>query len=481
MKYDVLIIGAGAVGASVARNMSRYLAKVALIDKENDVGNVTSMANSAIVHSGYDPVPGTNKAKFNVLGNKMFDAIADELDVKFIRNGSLTVALYDSQLPMLNDLAERSKQNGVEVRLLNKEEVLKMEPNINPEVKGALFAPTAGIIDPFNLVVHTVENAVDNGVELFLNEEVINIEYSDELSKVYTRSGKVFEAKMVVDAAGLASDKIARMVDPNIDWSITPRKGQYFVLDHYKLGLVNSVIFPLPSEKGKGILVSRTTSNNYIVGPSSEPVNDIDDLSTDGLTLSNVRAQASEMVPSIPFNQAIRAFSGNRATCTRHDFVIERCKGKENFVILGGIESPGLVSSPAIGEYVVEEFIKPTLNLQKNPNFNPRVRKFLRTKDMSLQERNELIKKDPDYGEIVCFCEQVSLGEVKDALSRSVPPRSIKAMKKRVRAGFGKCHGGFCQPRILSELAKHYGVSWLDVNYDEENTHIVLENVKEPK
>ena len=481
MKYDVLIIGAGAVGASVARNMSRYLAKVALIDKENDVGNVTSMANSAIVHSGYDPVPGTNKAKFNVLGNKMFDAIADELDVKFIRNGSLTVALYDSQLPMLNDLAERSKQNGVEVRLLNKEEVLKMEPNINPEVKGALFAPTAGIIDPFNLVVHTVENAVDNGVELYLNEEVINIEYSDELSKVYTRSGKVFEAKMVVDAAGLASDKIARMVDPNIDWSITPRKGQYFVLDHYKLGLVNSVIFPLPSEKGKGILVSRTTSNNYIVGPSSEPVDDIDDLSTDGLTLSNVRAQASEMVPSIPFNQAIRAFSGNRATCTRHDFVIERCKGKENFVILGGIESPGLVSSPAIGEYVVEEFIKPTLNLQKNPNFNPRVRKFLRTKDMSLQERNELIKKDPDYGEIVCFCEQVSLGEVKDALSRSVPPRSIKAMKKRVRAGFGKCQGGFCQPRILSELAKHYGVSWLDVNYDEENTHIVLENVKEPK
>ena len=479
MKYDVLIIGAGAVGASVARELSRYRLHVALLDKENDVGNVTSMANSAIVHSGYDPVPGTNKAKFNVLGNKMFDQLADELDVKFERNGSLTVALYDSQLPMLEELAKRSKENGVEVKLLSPEEVMKMEPNISKEVKGALYAPTAGIIDPFNLVVHTVENAVDNGVELFLNEEVINIEYSDELTKVITNNN-VYEAKMVVDAAGLASDKIAQMVT-DIDWKITPRKGQYFVLDHYKVGLVNSVIFPLPSEKGKGILVSKTTSNNYIVGPSSELVDDIDDLSTDSATLANVRAQASEMVPGIPFNQAIRAFSGNRATCTRHDFVIERAKDKENFIILGGIESPGLVSSPAIGKYVVEEFIVPTLKPEKNEKFNPRVRKFLRPKEMNIKDRNELIKKDPSYGEMVCFCEQVTLGEVKDALSRSVPPRSIKAMKKRVRAGFGKCQGGFCQPRILAELAKHYNISWLDVNYDEIDTHILIKNVKEPK
>lgn len=479
MKYDVLIIGSGAIGASVARELSRYNLKVALLDKENDVGNVTSMANSAIVHSGYDPVPGTNKAKFNVLGNKMFDQIADELDVKFERNGSLTVALYDNQLPMLEELAKRSKENGVEVKLLNADEVKAMEPNISPEVKGALYAPTAGIIDPFNLVIHTVENAVDNGVELFLNEEVINIEYSDELTKVFTKKN-VYEAKMVVNAAGLASDKIAKMVT-DIDWKITPRKGQYFVLDHYKVGLVNSVIFPLPSEKGKGILVSKTTSNNYIVGPSSEPVDDIDDLSTDSMTLANIRSQATDMVPNIPFNQVIRAFSGNRATCTRHDFVIERAKGKENFIILGGIESPGLVSSPAIGKYVVDEFIIPTLKPNKNPSFNPRVKRYLHPKQMGLKERNELIKKDPSYGEMVCFCEQVTLGEVKDVLSRSVPPRSIKAMKKRVRAGFGKCQGGFCQPRILSELAKHYGISWLDVNYDEEGSNILIKNVKEPK
>ena len=479
-EFDVLIIGAGAVGAFVARNLSKYQLDVALLDKENDVGNMTSMANSAIIHSGYDPVPGTNKAKFNVLGNKMFDKISDELDVEFERIGSLTVAVYENQLPMLEELAKRSEQNGVEVRLLNAEEVKKLEPNINPEVKGALLAPTAGIINPFNLVVHAVENAVDNGVNLFLNEEVESIEVQDGGYLVRTRKGHEYRAKVVVNAAGLYSDKIAEMVEP-VDWKITPRKGQYYVLDHYKLGLVNHVIFPLPSEKGKGILVSRTTSDDYIVGPSSEPVEDPSDLATDGATLSNVKNQAKDMVPGIPFNQAIRAFSGNRATCTRHDFVIESVPNHKTFINLGGIESPGLVSSPAIGEYVVEQMIRDMLPLKEKVNYNPRVRPYYHLKEMSLEDRNKLIKENREFGEMVCFCEQVSLGEVKDVLSRSVPPRSVKAMKKRVRAGFGKCQGGFCQPRILEELAKHYGLDWTQVNYDEENTNILEENVKELK
>ncbi len=480
MKYDIIIIGAGVIGASIARELSRYQINVAVLDKENDVGNVTSMANSAIIHSGYDPLPNTNKAKFNVLGNQMFDKIADELDVAFERIGSLTVALYDEQLPMLEELAKRSKENGVEVTLLNKEEVLKLEPNINPNVKGALLAPTAGIIDPFNLVVHTMENAVDNGVNLFLNEEVVDIIYSDDDITIKTKKNHEYHAKMVINAAGLASDKIANMVSP-IDWKITPRKGEYFVLDHYGLGLVNHVIFPLPSEKGKGILVSRTTSDNYIVGPSSEEIDDIDDLSTDTKTLSNVKEQALDLVPSIPFRQAIRAFSGNRATCSKHDFVIERAKGKDNFINLGGIESPGFVSSPAIAKYVVDEFIKNTLVLQENPHYNPRIRPYIHPKKLSSKDRNALIKNHPDYGEIVCFCEQVSLGEVKDVLSRSVPPHSVKAMKKRVRAGFGKCQGGFCQPRILKELASYYHLDYLDVLYDEEGSNILIEDVKEPK
>ena len=366
-KYDVIVIGAGVTGAMISRNLARYDIKVALLDKENDVGNLTSNANSAIIHSGYDPVPGTNKAKFNVLGNKMFDKICEELDVTFARVGSLTVALYDEQLPILKDLEKRSHENGVEVKLLSADEVKKMEPNINPNVKGALFAPTAGIIDVFNFVVHAVENAIDNGVELFLNQEVISITKKDDLYIVKTNK-REFITKMVINAAGCYADKIAEMVEP-IDWKITPRKGEYFVLDHYQAGLVNHTIFPLPSEKGKGILVTMTSSGNYLVGPSSEPVEEKDDYRTDPITLAEVKRQALEMVPSIPFMHMIRVFAGNRPTCTRHDFVIEYSKKDKYFINVGGIESPGFVSSPAIGEYVVEELVKPVLSMKEKANY----------------------------------------------------------------------------------------------------------------
>lgn len=479
MRHDIIIIGAGAVGACIARELSRYNKNVLLLDKENDVGNVTSMANSAILHSGYDPIPNTNKAKFNVLGNKMFDLISDELDVHIERIGSLTVALYDEQLKVLEDLKKRSEENGVEVKILTKEEVLEMEPNINPDVKGALFAPTAGIIDPFNYVAHTVENALDNGVKLALNEEIVDIKKDGDLFILTSKKGHTFEAEIVINAAGLGAEKIARMLAP-VDWTLTPRKGEYYVLDHYQEGLVNHVIFPLPSEKGKGILVSKTTSNNYIVGPSSELVDDVNDTSTDSETLANVKSQALDMVPSIPFYQSIRAFAGVRATCSRHDFVIEPSSVSPKFINLGGIESPGLVSSPAIGKYVVEELVSKLTKLDKNPNFNPRIKPYLRpTKTkMDVQERNELVKQNPDYGKMVCFCEQVSVAEIKDVLSRSVPVNSIKAIKKRTRAGFGKCQGGFCQPNVLALIAKELHLDWLDINFDDEQTNILVEKVK---
>lgn len=475
-RFDVLIIGAGVTGAMIARNLAKYDVKVALLDKENDVGNLTSNANSAIVHSGYDPLPGTNKAKFNVSGNKMFDEICEDLDVNFYRVGSLTVALYDEQLPLLKELAERSKQNGVEVKLLSAEEVKKMEPNINPNVKGALFAPTAGIVDVFNFVVHAVENAVDNGVKLFLNEEVKSIVKEGEYYKVITQKEE-FYSKVVINAAGCYADKIASMVEP-IDWKITPRKGEYFVLDHYKEGLVNHVIFPLPSEKGKGILVTMTTSGNYLVGPSSELTDEKDDYRTDPPTLKNVRAQASEMVPSIPFNQVIRVFAGNRPTCTRHDFVIEYSKKDKNFINVGGIESPGFVSSPAIGKYVVEQLVKPILSLKEKANYNPKVRKYHRLYNEMRSDDYKFSNEHLNYSEIICNCEKVTLGEILDVLSRSNPPHSVKALKRRTRAGFGKCQGGFCQPRVVLILAKYYGVSPLEINYDGEFSPILLEKIK---
>ena len=470
--FDIVIIGAGIVGAFIARELSKYHLSVALIEKNNDVGNGTTNANSAIIHSGYDPEPGTNKAKFNVLGNKMFDQIADELDVHFERNGSLTIATTEEQLQVLKTLEERAKINGVQVTLLNKEEVLKLEPNITPDVLGALLAPTCGIIDPFNLCVHAVENAIDNGVQLFLSNKVENIIKTDDGYKIVTNQ-REFTAKIVINAAGVYADKIAAMIEP-IDFSITPRKGEYFVLDHYKEGLVRHTIFPLPSAKGKGILVAKTSSGNYIVGPSSEPVEDKDDVSTDKMTLDNVRAQGKLMEPSIPFQHVIRTFSGLRPTCSRHDFIIENSKNYQTFINVAGIESPGLVSSPAIAQYVVDELVAPIINLIKKEDFNPRVRRYISTKDAINQKLN--IK---DYGEIICNCEIVSLGEINDVLSRSCPPHSVKGLKRRTRAGFGKCQGGFCQPRVVLLLAKHYGVSPLDIPLDDENSHILIEKVKD--
>ena len=458
--HDVLIIGAGVVGTLIARELSKYTLDVVIVDKNNDTGDGTSSANSAIIHSGYDPEPGSLKAKFNVLGNAKYPKLVEELDVPFIQCGSLTIALEDEQLEILQSLKERSKINGVEVKLLNKEEVLKMEPNINPEVKGALFAPSAGIIDPFNLVVHAMENAIDNGVTFLRSHEVLDIKKQGDIYLVKTNKGEL-TAKIVVNAAGLKSDKIASMIE-DIDWAITPRKGEYYLLDHYAEGLVNHTIFPLPSKKGKGVLVSQTTSGNYIVGPSSEPA-DADDVSTDTFTLNNIKQAATLMVPSIPFKETIRVFAGERATCTRHDFIVEYAKSDKHFINVAGIESPGFVSSPAIAEYVVESLIRPLITLKSNPKYNPCVKKYHRMFYLSEEEKLQAIKENPEYGEMVCNCEHISLGEIKDALSRSCPPVSIKGIKRRTRAGYGKCQGGFCQPKVLMLLAKHYGVSPMDI------------------
>ena len=472
--FDVVIIGAGVTGAFIARKLSRYQLNVLLIDKENDVGNVTSNANSAIIHSGYDPVPGTLKAKLNVLGNKMYDEIAKDLDVHFFRIGSITVATNEKQLELLKELVKRSVENGVETKLLTKEELLELEPNISKEAVGGLLAPTAGIIDPFNLVIHCVENAVDNGVKLHLGEEVLKIEQGEHF-KIHTNKD-IYEAKIVINASGLGCEKIARMVE-DVDWHLTPRKGEYFVLDHYARGLVNHTIFPLPSEKGKGVLISPTSSYNYIVGPSSE-LSDPDDFSTDSYTLGEIRRQATELVPSIPFNQVIRVFSGVRPTTTRHDFIIENAKNNKYFINVAGIESPGLVSAPAIAEYMFENCFKGLTPLKEKENFNPKVRRYIRLNEISLDERNALIKKNPEFGKVVCSCEKVSLGEIKDLFTRSVPPHTVKAVKKRVRAGFGKCQGGFCSPVVNLLIAKNDNINPTQVKWDKEGSEILLEEIK---
>lgn len=476
--FDCVIIGSGVVGSLIARKLSSYQLNVAVIEKEPDVGNVVTMANSAIVHSGYDPVPGSLKAKLNVLGNAMFDKIADELDVEFDRCGSLTVALYDEQLPLLEELSKRSAENGVPVKILSKEEVLKMEPNINKDVKAALFAPTAGLINPFTLCTHAIENAVDNGVKLFLDEKVIDIKKDKDVFKVICASKNVYETKVVINAAGIYSEEIHKMIE-DVDYQLIPRKGEYFLLDHYSDSLVKHTIFPLPSEKGKGILVSPTTGGTYIVGPSAEVTFSKDDVSTDKPTLDEIKRQALDMVPSIPFNQVIRTFAGTRPTPTTHDFIIGFAKSDDHFINCSGIESPGLASSPAIAEYVVNEFVSKVLSLKKKESYNPYVKKRVNLKAMSLKERNELIKKNPAYGEIICNCEKVTLGEILDEFNSSVPPRTIKAVRKRTRAGFGKCQGGFCQPLVAKLIAEKFNIPLNKVLYQYDDSYVAKYKVKD--
>jgi len=477
--FDIVVIGAGVTGCMIARELSKYKLSIAVLEKCNDVGNKTSNANSAIIHSGYDPEPGTNKAKFNVLGNPMYDQIAKDLDVNFMRIGSLTIALEDEQLPTLQKLAERSKANGVEVKILNAKETIEIEPNINPNVKGSLFAPTAGIIDPFVLTVRCMENAVDNGAKLFRSTEVLEIKKVENYYKIITNCG-VFESKIVINAAGNYADHIASMVE-DIDWEIIPKKGQYFVLDHFAWFYVKHTIFPLPSEKGKGVLVSSTTSGNYLIGPSSDLVDDKEDYSTNKKTLAQIKRQALTLVPTIPMQEAIRTFSGLRPSCSRHDFIIEYSKNDKHFINVAGIESPGLASAPAIAEYVVNDLVKPIMNLEANPNYNPVVRKHNRLLYAMIHDNPSEIGDDKDFNEIICSCEKVTLGEIKDELTRSVPPVSVKGLKRRTRAGFGKCQGGFCQPKVLLLLAEAMGVSPLDVPLDEEGSYILSHKVKEPK
>lgn len=469
--YDVLIIGAGVTGCFIARELARYKVNVLVLEKNNDVGNETSSANSAIIHSGYDPLPGTLKAKLNVEGNAMYDKVCEELDVSFKRIGSITVALNDAEMETLKELQKRATLNGVKTILLSKEEVLKEEPMLSSNVVGGLLAPTAGIIDPFNLCVHLMENAIDNGVTLKLNEEVTKIRKENGVFIVNDK----YQAKIVINATGVMGDIVNEILNAKT-FDIMPRKGQYYVFDHFKRPFVNHTLFMVPSEKGKGVLISPTTSGNYLVGPSANLVAR-DEKSTDKKTLNNVKTQANYMIENIPYYETIRTFAGLRATPSTHDFIIEESE-TENFINVVGIESPGLASSPAIAKKVIEEIVAKKLELVAKEDFNPYVKKYVKMKQLSIEERQEYFKTNKDYGTIVCKCEQVSKGEIIDCLNRSCPPHSIKGLKRRLRVGFGKCQGGMCQSVALEILADFYKVDKKDIPYDNPKAFILLKKTK---
>lgn len=476
---DVAIIGCGIVGASVAYELSKYSdLNVCIIEKENDVSTKTTKANSAIVHAGYDPKPGTLMAKLNVRGNEIIHEIVKDLDIPFIECGSLVLAFDDDELKTLETLYKRGLENKVlGLSLLNKEQTLKKEPNVTKDVKGSLYAKSAGIISPWEFALALAEISIKNGVKLKLNSKVESIDEIEGGYKINTNNEEI-KAKYVINAAGVHSDEINRMVSKKNDFKIIPGRGEYYVLDKCEGKKVNSVIFQCPTKKGKGILVARTVHGNLIVGPNNEKIDNKDDVKTTKEGLEEIAKLAKKSIPSINLRENIRNFSGVRANSDKEDFIIEEVKDKKGFINLAGIKSPGLTAAPAIAELAVSILKESGLKLEKKQNFYNK-RKRVKIKELNEEEKNKLIKQNPKYGRVICRCEKITEGEILDTFKTPIPPRSLDGIKRRCNPGLGRCQGGFCGPTIVSIISKELNIPPQQVLKDMSGSYILKEKTKE--
>ena len=470
--YDVAIIGAGVIGAAIAREMAKYQVKVCVIEKEEDVCCGTSKANSAIVHAGFDAKPGSLKAKVNVRGNEMMDQLSKELDIPFKRNGSLVVCTKDQDASLLDGLLEKGKANGVPgIEILDREELLKREPNLADDVVKALWAPTGAIVCPFEMTIAFAENAADNGVEFFFNRAVEKLSKTENGYAIETSQGTI-EAKAVVNAAGVYADVINNQVSEK-KLNIVARRGQYMLLDKDAGNHVKRTIFQLPSKMGKGVLVTPTVHGNLLVGPTAEDIDDKEGVNTTMTGLDSLGVTSALSVKNVPLRQVITSFAGLRAHEAGDDFVIGEAEDAKGFFNAAGIESPGLSSAPAIGE-MVAGLVADFLGAAENKNFNPIRKGIVRAGELSLEERNELIKKNPAYGQIICRCEMISEGEILDAIHRTLGARSLDGVKRRTRAGMGRCQSGFCSPRTMEILEREVPMSMFDVTKSGGDSKIAL-------
>lgn len=460
--FDVIVIGGGVIGGCILRELTKYELAVCLLEKENDVCMGQSKANSGIVHAGYDALPNTLKAKFNVLGNKMMPAYAKELGVKYVNNGSLVVAFSKEDMQTLETLKARGEENGVtDLEIITQAQLRELEPNISPNALGALHAKTGGIVCPYGLTIAAIGNAMDNGAELLTDFCVTGIEKKDAEFTVTAKDGRTVLGKVVINCAGLGSGEIARLVGDTYV-QIHGRKGEYILLDRESGDFVSHTLFFTPTKKGKGILVTQTVDNNILLGPTSEEVEDGNtDTSEQGLgfVVEKVRA----MTENTPLYNTITSFAGVRAYSDRHDFILEESKSVSGLIHCAGIESPGLTSAPAIAKYVTEELVGKHLVLKRNEKFYGIRKADYFFKDLSIEEKNEIIQKDPSYGKIVCRCEQITEGEILRALRENPKAKDIDGVKRRTRSGMGRCQGGFCQPFVAELIAKEYGIPFENV------------------
>lgn len=471
--YDAAIIGSGIIGSACTYFLSRYKLKIALIEKNNDVCCGTTKANSAIIHAGYDPLPGTLMAELNVRGAQMAKELCEKLDVPYKQTGSLVVAFSDAEAKTVETLYERGKANGVpDMKILNKEELMKAEPMLSDEAVCALYAPSAAIVNPWEYGIAMAEVAVLNGAELMLNSKVTAIEKKDGFWKI-TAGGKEIDAKFIINAAGVSCDDIHNMAAPAA-FKVIPSAGEYYLLDKSEGKRARHVIFQCPNKDGKGVLVAPTVHGNLIVGPNADE-RDKDDTSTKTRCLDFVREKAVKSVPSINFRENIRNFTGIRAITDIDDFIISFADS--GFLDLAGIKSPGLSAAPAIAEKAVEMLRENGLALEEKDNFADS-RTHLRFKHLSAEEKNEAIRKNSAYGRVICRCETITEGEIIDALNSPIPPVSLDGVKRRAGTGMGRCQGGFCGPKVLEIMAKHKNAPFEDILQDNTGSVILTGETK---
>lgn len=479
--FDVAVIGTGVIGTTIARELSKYKVSVVMLERDNDVSCGTTKANSAIIHAGFDAPASSNKGKYNAAGNPMFDVLCKELDVPFKRIGSLVMAFSEEEVATLSELKANGDSLGVPgLCIVDQAELRRMEPNASDEALAALYAPSAGIIEPWELAMGAAENAVDNGAEIHLNFEVTQINrQADGSFVIQSADGETIQAQAIVNASGVYADQLYRMVNPDAEFSIHPRRGQYYLLDKTAQSLVNHVLFPCPTKMGKGILVVPTIDGNVLVGPDSEdlPEADKEAMHTTLERMTLIKKEAGKLCKNIPYRETITTFAGLRAEPTGGDFIIGEST-VPNFFNVAGMKSPGLSSAPAIAKDMARMVTEKLGNPELKPDFNPVRRPRVKMEHLTDAEKQALIEKDPRYGRIICRCEMITEGEIIDAIHRPVGGRTLNGIKRRIRPGAGRCQGGFCGPRVMEILSKELGIALLDVVQEGKDSHILINETK---
>ena len=475
--YDVVIIGAGVIGCAVARELSRYQLKTVVLEKGEDVCSGTSKANSAIVHAGFDAEPGTWKAKMNVIGSKKMEALSKELDFPYKRNGSLVLCFDEKDLHKLDDLKQKGIENGVEgLEIITGEKIWEMEPNLSKNVKAMLYAPTGAIICPFKLTIALAENTNVNGVEFAFDTEVKDIQKMTKGYKIDTTKG-CYETKSIVNAAGVYADVFHNMVSEE-KLLITPRKGEYCLMDKKAGNFVSHTIFQLPTAMGKGVLITPTVHGNLLAGPTAENIEDKEGIDTTGEGIAKLSKMAKLSAENIPLNMVITSFAGLRAAEKGGDFVLGEISDAMGFFDAAGIQSPGLSSAPAIGEYLADS-IAGKLKAEKKEEFNPRRKDIPCVAEMEKEELKALIAENPLYGNVICRCETVTEGEIVNAIHRPLGAKSLDGVKRRTRAGMGRCQSGFCAPKVMGILERELQKSPLEITKAGGRSTLLTGKIKE--